>query len=492
MNAHKFAALLFCAGCVLFASAAQARPNVLILMTDDQRWDDLDLIMPQTKTRIFDEGRRFMKGYITTPACCPSRACIFTGMYASRHKALTNGHYLQRKTIFEHLKEHYFQGLIGKYLNTWDGSARPEFDYWVSFKGGSSRYIDPLLFVNSRRAAPVKGYITEIFQDHALKFLDRAAKQRKPFFLAVTFNAPHAPSVPMPEDIGRYDNLPLQVTEFPNYLLSLDAKIAGNRPYWLRRKGMGPAIRERMLDQAKRERECLAPVDRAVDAIVAKLEALGKLDDTIIFFLSDNGLMRGEHGLRAKDTVYESAIKVPFAVRYPVLIAPAVDKENLVAGIDIVPTIYDLIEIEPHPGISGKSMLPIFTNVPGVFRDSLLIEGFRALQDWSRVPFAAVHTGRYVYAVNQRIADEPAALRYELYDLEDDPYQLVNLLGHGPYLDIQKRLDLELNALLLRYRGNSGFRVAGAKRVNPGRGKKKDKQAKKEKKKNKKKNRLRR
>jgi arylsulfatase A-like enzyme len=446
----------------LYPAGAAAQPNVLLIVTDDQRWDDLDEIMPLTKSRIFDQGRRFMKGYITTPACCPSRACILTGMHASVNKVLANRYQLNKKTIFEYLKEKYYQGLIGKYLNTWDGSPRPELDYWVSFQGGSSRYFNPILFVNSPRPRKVKGYITEIFQEHAIKFINNAVTKDKPFFLAVTFNAPHTPAIPMPGDVGRYDNIPLGATNFPNYLLSVSNKIENNRPYWLRERNLSPRRVRRLINQSMRERECLASVDRAVDAILTKLEDIGELDNTIVFFLSDNGVMRGEHNLQSKDTVYESAIKVPFAVRYPPLISPAVDNDNLVAGIDIVPTVYHLTGIPKHKGMTGKSMLPIFNNSSNVFRDYLFVEGFRSLGTWVRIPFAAVHTGQYVFVKNQRRRNEPRSQRFELYDLVADPYQMVNQFSQDDYSSIQEDLARKLRTALRRYRGTTGFTVPGA------------------------------
>lgn len=119
------------------------RPNILIIVSDDQRFDTMEY-MPLTKSQIFDQGVTYRRGYITTPACCPSRASILTGMYAHKHGVLVNQDVLN-KSIFvrDHLNAGYLTGLVGKYLNSWDGSPRPEFDYWVSFDGGGSPYYDP-------------------------------------------------------------------------------------------------------------------------------------------------------------------------------------------------------------------------------------------------------------------------------------------------------------------------------------------------------------
>ena len=119
------------------ATATTARPNFLVILSDDQRHDTMDY-MPRTKARIFGEGVSFPNAYITTPLCCPSRASILTGMYAHKHGVRLNPHPLHKETFVQYLKKSgYFTGQVGKYLNSWDGSARPEFDFWARVKAAS-------------------------------------------------------------------------------------------------------------------------------------------------------------------------------------------------------------------------------------------------------------------------------------------------------------------------------------------------------------------
>src|SRR5688572_27049099 len=131
---------------VLLASAATdaaERPNVLIILSDDQRYDTMDY-MPRTKARVFAQGVTFPNAYITTPLCCPSRASILTGMYAHKHGVRLNPIPLRKETFVERLKTAgYFTGQVGKYLNSWDGSARPEFDFWAAGPGGTAHYFNP-------------------------------------------------------------------------------------------------------------------------------------------------------------------------------------------------------------------------------------------------------------------------------------------------------------------------------------------------------------
>ncbi|MBI4483670.1 MAG: sulfatase-like hydrolase/transferase [Acidobacteria bacterium] len=129
----------------LFAQAD--RPNFLIIISDDQRFDTFNRhFMPQTQALLVDEGVSFERGYVTTPLCCPSRSSILTGMYARNHGVWRNPDPLFRTTLAERLHEiGYYTGLVGKYLNSWDGSARSEFDFWVAHAGGGSRFFDPRL-----------------------------------------------------------------------------------------------------------------------------------------------------------------------------------------------------------------------------------------------------------------------------------------------------------------------------------------------------------
>lgn len=183
---------------ILSETAGQDRPNFLIIITDDQRYDTLGRFMPRTQLRIFDEGITFTNGFVTTPLCCPSRASILTGMYAHNTGVRVNQDELRKATFIQRLHEAgYFTGLVGKYLNSWNGSARPEYDFWVAMAGGGSRYFNPRLNVNGSWSEQ-RGYMTYILRDYALRFLEKAAQQNKPFALIFAPNAPHSPFEPAP------------------------------------------------------------------------------------------------------------------------------------------------------------------------------------------------------------------------------------------------------------------------------------------------------
>lgn len=175
------------------AYAEVTRPNVLVIVSDDQRYGTVKDFMPFTQKEIFDKGASFINAYVTTPSCCPSRSSILTGMYASHHGVIENSVALEKETLLHQMQRAgYKTGLIGKYLNSWPGTPRSEADYWVAFRGGSSRYIDPKLNVNGEWIQH-QGHITYLLAEYVKEFLSGSVADDKPFFLFFTPNAPHRP-----------------------------------------------------------------------------------------------------------------------------------------------------------------------------------------------------------------------------------------------------------------------------------------------------------
>ena len=421
-----------------FAAPQSSRPNFLIIMTDDQRFDTMDY-MPRTKARIFDQGITFTNAYVTTPLCCPSRASTLTGLYAHNHDVRDNGYPLSDSTFMQFLHDNgYYTGLVGKYLGYWTGEPRPEFDYWASFRGTTAPYFDPELNINGKKGV-VKGYITHLFRDYAVDFLDQAANQDKPFALIVTPNAPHEPAEPAPEDAKLYPNL--EPLRRPNF----DEKDVTDKSLYFQSIS---SLSKRMIEETDRTRrkqlQTLNSVDKMVDRILSQLEAQGTLDNTLVLFMSDNGFMWGEHGRVMKKMPYEESVKVPFAIRYPRLIkTPHID-DRIVGNVDIAPTIYELAGIDKPYVQDGRSLLPLLSDTPGqpTGTDGASTEPVKwnrqlYLEAWNSRPWRAVRYDRYML-IDFRW-DRP-----ELYDLVDDPYQLTNLAANPEYTivlaDMKRRL----------------------------------------------------
>ena len=181
------------------------RPNFLIIMVDDQSHDTLtQQFMPNTKAMIADQGLICTQFIMPTPLCCPSRSNLLTGQYARHHGVWDNSTQLVGPTVANRLHEAgYYTGLIGKYLNSWPGDARPEYDYWTAWIGG---YLDPKINIFGV-FRNVSGYLTYIQRDYAFDFF-RKVPANKPFFLLFTPHAPHQPATPAPGDEHLFADLP--------------------------------------------------------------------------------------------------------------------------------------------------------------------------------------------------------------------------------------------------------------------------------------------
>ena len=350
--------LMLLAGCMLSSCipsfSKSNRPNFIIIISDDQSHDSTQF-MPQTQALIFDQGVRFAQGFDTTPLCCPSRASIFTGMYAHNDGVKTNEDKLSDKyqTFIMALHNNgYYTGLVGKYLNSWLGEPRPEFDSWVSWPGSVASYQDPNINVNGKWGVH-PGYITDVENEYVMQFLDQASKQNKPFLLVYAARAPHAPAVPAPEYKNLLQDLPpyrppsfdqADVSNMPNSISSIppmSAKAIANND-----------------DFRRHQLLTLISLDNNVGNIVTKLQQMGQLDNTAIFYISDNGLQWGEHRLSAdKASEFEESIRVPFAMRYPPLVSKPYIEDHLVGNIDIAPTIYDLAGVPIPSNVDGMSLV---------------------------------------------------------------------------------------------------------------------------------------
>jgi N-acetylglucosamine-6-sulfatase len=437
------ALLLFLAGCDNPSTrpAADSRPNFLIIVSDDQRYDHMEY-MPLTRALIFDQGVTFDHAYATTPQCCPSRSSILTGMYAHNHGVLTNAMKLEQTTLPQRLQEAgYTTGLVGKYLNSYPvkrDPPLPEFDTWVSFDSGPDHalYFDPEFYIGATKSEQ-EGYQTYLLRDYALEFLDEAAKRDKPFFLLFTPYAPHSPSIPAPEDTNLYSDLP------PAHSPNINEEDVSDKPAWLQEKPLLTEEEIAKFDSNYRNQiRTLAALDRSIEALIQKLEDEGMLENTVIIFMSDNGHGRGEHRLPGgKVYPYEEMIHVPMAMRYTPLIDDPYIESAIVANIDIAPTLYALAGIPIPTDVDGASLVSLLQGDED-WRDKILIEAWpKPGQD--SPPYLAVRTARYLYV-------ETRGDRSELYDMESDPFQLENQIDNLKYADIVA----ELHAYLEEARGS--------------------------------------
>lgn len=456
----RFLFLFFALSHSFVVFAQEQKPNVLIIITDDQRSDSFnETFMPRTYRRIAQEGVLFENAFVSTALCCPSRASIFTGLLARNHGIVRNGTRIQTSTFNEFPKfpqkmreAGYHTGLIGKYLNNWSGAWRKqEFDYWISFHSGVLRdWFNFEIIKNDSVVKVTNEYVTDKMRDYAIEFLNKAQDANKPFLLYLSTTAPHGPATPHPRHEGLYASVK------PHRPKSFDECFIEDKPDWMQQIAQITKEQRQGIDRRRiRELQTLAAVDEAVDNIMTHLADAGMLDETFILFLSDNGVFWGEHRLRGKDLFYEEASRVPFAVRYPGLVdpdSPQVDRNSLVSNIDIAPTIYELAGIQPPPNLDGSSLFPLMRDPNSKWRSHLILEGwpdtFKGDGSDTRCnpPYTAIRTKRYLYAESHANTGTKAkctfavAQKPELYDLLKDPLEQENVVDNPKYDKVRKRL----------------------------------------------------
>ncbi len=422
---------------------AESRPNILLIVSDDQTFDDLEGVMPHVEERIFNQGAWFKNAFVTTSSCCPSRASILTGMYASKHEVIGNRYVLLKPTLVEYLRRSgYYTGLVGKYLNTSDGTPRREFDYWVSFEDGSVDYLKPRLNVQGRWQVE-DSYSTYAFRDYARQFIKVATQHKNPWILIFAPNAPHSPAIPPPH--AKLVEPKGSLAQKPNFAESDLSK----KPHGLQEIGtLSKDERAHAMHFRAKQQTCLKALDETVNTILDDLQSAGALDNTLVIYISDNGVLRGEHNLKSKDSAYEEAVRVPLAMRYPARISGGtVNTDHLAANIDLAPTIFDFAKLPPRSEVDGVSLLGILDGrIPP--RTSLLLEGWRTK---GRVPFMALRTQQFKFIHNLGDIDE-------LYDLNIDPFELTNRVDDPAYTIFRNALSGDLLELVKRIRGTTSFK----------------------------------
>ena len=444
------------------ASAGASKPNILFIITDDQRADLLGIAgHPVAKTphidRVGREGARFRNFFTVTPLCSPSRASFLTGLYPHSHGVINNdklGLDVISHTLFtwpRQLREAgYETAFIGKWHMGLDDSRRPGFDRWVSFKG-QGIYIDGVV-IEDGVSRQLTGYMTDYLNAQAVAFVARP--RTKPFAMVVSHKAVHIPYLPAARHESLYSDHTFEPT--PPSAEDLAGKLILTRPIprvdRLALEGVAPEPAEprrgRGRDPASIVRDqlrCLASVDEGVGQLLAALERSGELDRTVVVFTSDNGYLMGEHGvIDQKRWAYEPALRVPLLMRFPSAIAAGTVRDQMVLNIDLAPTLLALAGVTPVVPMHGRSFAPLLRDDAAPWRTSFLAEYFLE-KVGLRVPtWQAVRTARWKYI---RYPGEPDK-HDELYDLQADPREERNLIATDAARNEVPALRRELEALL--------------------------------------------
>jgi len=440
---------------------ADGRPNVLFILTDDQRWDLMGcaghpIVRTPNMDRIAAEGARFTNAFVTTSLCSPSRASFLTGLYAHCHGVRRNDQMdLSADTpTFPRLLQAagYDTAFIGKWHMAPTADPRPGFDYWLSFVG-QGEYKDPDLNENGT-SFKASGYMTDLLTDYAVRWLRRP--RTRPFCMILSHKAIHGPFQPAQRHAGLYADA--RMPKPPNFDDTFEGKPewlrasmirGGRRAEWLanRDKPVPPAIPPVPWQERNEGRlnymRTLAAVDEGIGRVLGALEEAGVLDDTVVIFAGDNGFFLGEHRRGDKRLIYEESIRIPLLMRYPRLAKPGALVEGMALNLDVAPTVLDLAGAEAPSAVQGRSLRPLLEGSAGSWRTSFLYEYFQ--EGWlPGIPtMLGVRTDRWKYVRYPEIEDLD-----ELYDLSADPHELRNLAADPDSRQHLEAMRAELERLL--------------------------------------------
>lgn len=432
-----------------FASAQlPARPNILVITTDDQDARSFEIttpdghyVMHNVRELIGCEGVTFGRSFVPLSLCCPSRAALLTGQYNHNNHVLANVPPLGGYAAFDSSNTlpmwlqsaGYYTLHIGKYLNGWgelpgpgdDLSVPPGWNRWftrmIATYGDSyfNYKMDEDGVLVSYGAAPSE-YQTDVMTRKARQYLVQRPYGSRPFFMLLNYGAPHGQSappflpVPAPRHAGRMDGaqvpMPpsfneLDVSDKPDAIAAL------------------PLLDQADIDDLslrfRRRMEALLAVDDGVAAIIATLEQTGQLDDTLIVFTSDNGFQLGEHRIQGgKGYPYECS-RVPLLLR-----GPGIPKDHsvsrLVANVDLTATILQLAGASPGLVQDGRSLLPLIADPSTPWREVLLLEN-PYVESFCGLRTHDPASGREHLYVEYDYDDDGTADEVELYNLLPDP-----------------------------------------------------------------------
>ncbi|MBE0535100.1 MAG: sulfatase [Phycisphaerae bacterium] len=461
--------LLAAAGPAAPAERTPRRPNVLLILTDDQRWDAIGLggsrhLKTPHTDRLGREGIHFQNTFCTTSLCSPSRATILSGLYAHAHGVVDNfTEYPKNLQSFPMVLQS--QGYDTAYVGKWhmgeaNDDPRPGFNWFVTHKG-QGKYFDTEFNFNGQRREVVKGYYTHAVTDMAEDWLNRPRREGKPWLLMIGHKAPHSFYFPEPKYEHAFDDVRIP---YPETAFMLDDK-----PEWIRQRlstwhGIyGPLFdwRKKFPDdspEAVKDFEAMTraywgtiiSVDDSVGRLYKLLQQRGELDNTVFIFMSDNGILNGEHGMVDKRTMHEPSIRIPLVVRYPGLTPP--DQPKVVAEqvltTDIAPSILELCGAPPLKDIHGRSWVRLIRRGDRGWRKSWFYH-YNYEKQFPYTPnVRGVRTDTWKYVHYPHGDGQPDRHMAELYNIEFDPEERHNLIANPKYAPVVKELKAELARLM--------------------------------------------
>ncbi|QDU81707.1 Arylsulfatase [Polystyrenella longa] len=444
----------------LEANGSGDQMNVIYILADDHRYDVMGFLdHPFVQTPVMDsmaeKGVYFKNAFVTTSLCSPSRASILTGQYMHQHGVVDNNNLARPGTVFfpQYLQQVGYQtAFIGKWhMGGHSDDPRPGFDHWVSFKG-QGHYNPPekslwTLNVNGK-SVPQEGYITDELTDYAVNWLKEERDDSKPFCMYLSHKAVHGMFYPAERHAGRYKDEKMPV---PSTMANTDENYAG-KPMWLKNQrnswhGVDFAYHQdtNIEEHYQLYCEALLAVDESIGRVWSYVKEAGLEDNTLIIYMGDNGFQWGEHGLIDKRTAYEASMRVPMLAYCPSKFPAGTVVDEVVANIDIAPTILAAAGLKSPPQMDGRSFLGMVAGEEETekWRDYLLYEYY---WEWNfpHTPTTfAIRGDRYKFIQYHGIWDTD-----ELYDLQNDPDEKENLVNKPEHKELVRDLRIRLHELL--------------------------------------------
>ena len=454
------------ATCMSSGAMAAKQPNIVFVLVDDLRWDDLGctgntFVKSPNIDRIAKEGANFRNAFSMTPLCSPSRASILTGQCAHTHGITDNterGPQTHKLQTFPMVlqKAGYQTAFIGKWHMGNDNTPRPGFDRWYCLAGQGSTF-DPAVN-DDGKSKQTKGYVTDILNQKGVEFV--RSKHSKPFMLYLSHKAIHPETyqgpdgklsdptlsnfIPAPRHQSQYAGV--KIPRRPNAGVpptdkpALMQKIDGMPPLGPETGSSDKVILNRL--------RMLSAVDEGVGELLKALKESGELDNTLFVLTSDHGYFYGEHGLSIERRLaYEESIRIPLLMRLPSMIKAGSTPEALALTIDFAPTFINIAGAQIPKQMQGRSLVPILEGkTPADWRRSFFVEYYSdtVFPRMRKMGYQAVRNDRwkYIHYLDQENADE-------IYDMQNDPYELQNQIGNPATAADVARMKQELQQHML-------------------------------------------
>ncbi len=423
-------------------STKSSKPNFLILISDDQRWDQVSYpgnqIIPELKTpnldKLASQGAYFTNAFVTSPICAVSRASIMTGRYVSTHGMNHFNTPFKEEVIANTYpallkKVGYRTGVLGKWGIGLEGTEKifDVVDAWynqgVYFHDTDSGKVHNSVWL----AAKTREFLASVTPE-------------QPFCLTVCYKSPHHPYQPEYRDTALFKDvyIPKRKSDTPeayaNMAPNIMEKSLNRWCYFDERKD-----EETRDNFEKNFLRCVVSLDRSVGEIMKSLHEYNLDENTVVIFLSDNGYLWGEHGLGGKWLLYEESIHVPIIIKWPGM--PEINKgkllQQLVLNIDIAPTILEMAGVKVPKVMDGKSMFPLLKNPESRFRDDFFMEHDSVISVENPIPDSyGIRTKEWKYILYVKVKPEVE----EMYNLITDPLEMKNLINNEDFIQVKNAL----------------------------------------------------